>query len=114
MPSDSLKKTEGRGCRRLMGGSRQVDRLLEMKRQAKKFVRRRSQDHKREGRSLERVSSTSNKEKGTETPQDVPPDEDISGTEVSTGFCQTRRDIEADAGDVRHAWVALFDDPAQV
>lgn len=35
----------------------EVDRLLELKRQAKKFVRRRSQDHKREGRSLDRAAA---------------------------------------------------------
>lgn len=33
----------------------EVERLLELKRQAKKFMRRRSKDHQREGRSLERA-----------------------------------------------------------
>ncbi|KAI9883526.1 MAG: hypothetical protein M1823_004715 [Watsoniomyces obsoletus] len=36
----------------------EVDELLELKRRCKKFARRRSKDHQREGRSLERASSS--------------------------------------------------------
>ena len=69
--------------------STQVERLLELKRQAKKFMRRRSKDHQREGRSLERALQVA----GGGGKQPDNDGMDIDGTDDAQDMADTKNEV---------------------